>query len=174
MLEKDQCKGRIRLMTEQDLDLVFQWRNHPDVRMFMYTQHEIAFEEHKRWFENCSRDENKHLLIYEIDGNPLGFVNFSQLSLRKIADWGFYVAPGAPKGTGRQLGATALDYAFCTLDLHKLCGQALLFNEPSIGFHKSLGFQQEGVLRDHHFDGKKYYSIVCFGLLSCEWSSNQG
>lgn len=174
MLEIGQCKGKIRLMSEQDLELVFQWRNHLDVRMFMYTQHKIAFAEHKCWYESCSKNDNKHLLIFEINGNPLGFINISRFSLGGVADWGFYVAPDAPKGTGRQLGCAALSYAFGTLDLHKLCGQALLFNEPSIGFHKSLGFQQEGILRDQHFDGEKYYSIVCFGLLSCEWSSNKG
>ena len=88
-----------------------------------------------------------------------------------IADWGFYAAPDAPKGTGRKLGASALTYAFARLELHKVCGQALDFNERSIHFHLRLGFQQEGVLREQHFDGEQYHGIVCFGLLATEWQA---
>lgn len=172
MNDKYQCKGSIRLMTDQDLELVRQWRNHPGVRAFMYTQHEITYEEHKSWYESCSEDENKNLLIFQIDDNPMGFVNVSKLSLGDIANWGFYVAPGAPRGTGSKLGRAALDHAFGTLGLHKICGQALSFNERSKRFHKSLGFRQEGILREHNFDGKEYYDIVCFGLLGYEWYSN--
>jgi UDP-4-amino-4,6-dideoxy-N-acetyl-beta-L-altrosamine N-acetyltransferase len=53
--------------------------------------------------------------------------------------------------------------------LHKLCGQALAFNERSIRFHQNLGFRREGVLRQQHFDGEQYHDVVCFGLLASEW-----
>lgn len=163
----------IREMIAADLELVLEWRNHIDVRRYMYTQHEISFAEHKSWFERCSNMPNRHLLIYEQEGVPLGFVNFNQINDSDIADWGFYAAPEAPKGTGRQLGQAALDFAFTQLQLHKICGQALSFNDRSINFHLSLGFRQEGVLRDQFNDGKQYHSVVCFGLLITEWRTIQ-
>lgn len=160
---------RVRLMTKSDLEQVLGWRNHADVRRYMYTQHEISLAEHTRWFERVSQDPDRHLLVFEINGEPLGFVNFDQRSVGGVAQWGFYAAPDAPKGTGRQLGEAALEHAFSSLRLHKLCGQALMYNERSIKFHLSLGFKQEGVLREQHFDGQKYHDIVCFGLLAAEW-----
>jgi RimJ/RimL family protein N-acetyltransferase len=63
-----------------------------------------------------------------------------------------------------------LRYGFQTEGLHKIYGQALDFNLPSIQFHRALGFQQEGVLRDQHRDGASYHAIVCFGLLQAEWN----
>jgi len=156
-------------MTKDDLHRVLGWRNHPDVRRYMYTQHEITMEEHQRWFERAAQDQSKNLLIFEVGATPLGFIQFSQLSDSAIADWGFYVAPDAPKGYGRRLGRVALDYAFGDLRLHKVCGQALAFNERSVRFHRALGFQQEGRLREQHFDGQQYHDVLCFGLLQPEW-----
>lgn len=160
----------IRLMTEGDLEQVLFWRNHPDVRRYMYSQHEISLEEHARWFSRVSQDPGRHLLVFEVNRTARGFLQIHQIASGGIADWGFYADPDAPKGTGRALGDAALRYAFDTLGLHKLCGQALAFNERSIHFHLSLGFQREGVLRLQHFDGEQYHDVVCFGLLASEWS----
>ncbi|NQD81620.1 GNAT family N-acetyltransferase, partial [Pseudomonas sp. CrR14] len=87
--------------------------------------------------------------------------------------WGFYLAPGAPRGTGQQLGEAALAFAFDSLGLHKVCGQALAFNERSIRFHEKLGFVQEGALREQHYDGATYHTIIHFGLLRYEWQAKK-
>lgn len=156
-------------MASEDLALVLSWRNHPKIRRYMFTQHEITLAEHQRWFEQASKNACKQLLIFEVEAIPQGFVQLTQLENNPIADWGFYAAPEAPKGTGRRMGQAALRYAFEHLALHKLCGQALAFNEPSIRFHRALGFQQEGLLRDQHYDGKRFHDVFCFGLLISEW-----
>lgn len=169
MPESTLVPSQIRQMVHADLELVLAWRNHPEVRRYMYTQHEITFDEHQRWFENAKADSKKHLLIFEVAQQPLGFVHFTETGSGGIADWGFYAAPNAPKGTGRQLGSAALRHAFTTLALHKVCGQALTYNQHSVNFHLALGFQQEGILRDQHFDGERYHHVNCFGLLCTEW-----
>ncbi|MCI2807802.1 UDP-4-amino-4,6-dideoxy-N-acetyl-beta-L-altrosamine N-acetyltransferase [Eoetvoesiella caeni] len=157
-------------MTENDLELVLEWRNHIDIRRYMYTQHEISWDEHCQWFRRVSKDHTCHLLIYSNRENiPLGFLSFQCINGGPIAEWGFYVSPHGPQGTGVRLGTAALNYAFTQLKLHKVCGEALGFNERSIKFHQRLGFQQEGVLRDQHFDGTHYHPVLCFGLLVEEW-----
>ncbi|NQD81421.1 UDP-4-amino-4,6-dideoxy-N-acetyl-beta-L-altrosamine N-acetyltransferase, partial [Pseudomonas sp. CrR14] len=115
-------------MREDDLERVLGWRNHPDVRRFMYTQHAITPSEHRKWYESSQLNPARSLLIFEQAGEPLGFVNITQTVAEHIADWGFYLAPGAPRGTGQQLGEAALAFAFDSLGLHKVCGQALAFN----------------------------------------------
>ncbi|BBH32119.1 UDP-4-amino-4,6-dideoxy-N-acetyl-beta-L-altrosamine N-acetyltransferase [Pseudomonas sp. St290] len=169
MSDSPRTGASIRKMTTSDLGCVLAWRNHPEIRRYMYTQHEIGFAEHSAWFEKASLDTRKHLLIFEMNGLPQGYINITTLNSGGIADWGFYIAPEAIKGTGRQLGQMALTYAFETIGLHKVCGQALAFNERSIKFHRGLGFQQEGILRDQYHDGKNYHAVICFGLISHEW-----
>lgn len=172
MLESTSLLYQIRHMVHADLERVLAWRNHPDVRRFMYTQHEITLDEHQRWFERTLPDPKKHLLVFEVNQQPQGFVNFSEVENGGIADWGFYAAPDASKGSGRQLGRAALNHAFTQLKLHKVCGEALAYNERSIQFHQSLGFKQEGILRDQHFDGERYHNVISMGLLSNEWQTS--
>lgn len=159
----------LRSMRESDLERVLQWRNHQEVRRYMYTTHKISIEEHRRWFDRVSNNPDISLLIYEQCGEPYGFVNITRGRCRQIADWGFYNSPDAPKGTGRKLGQCALEYGFDELGLHKLCGQAIGFNKRSIEFHKTLGFTEEGRLREQYFDGVVYHDLVVFGLLVREW-----
>lgn len=165
----ESIRADVRPMNKGDLERVLSWRNHKDVRRYMYTQHEISFEEHSRWFARASQEPGRHLLLLEIDTIPVGFINIHQIASGGIADWGFYAAPDAPKGTGRALGRAALRYAFEAVGLHKLCGQAFAFNVRSVRVHLNLGFQREGVLRRQYFDGQQYHDVVCFGLLASEW-----
>lgn len=159
-------------MVSSDLERVLCWRNHSDVRRYMYSQHEITLAEHERWFERAARDERRSLLIFESNRKPFGFINIHQIAVGGIAEWGFYVAPNSPKGIGYNLGKTSLEYAFTQLKLHKICGEVLLYNEKSIKFHRKLNFREEGILRDHYFDGQTYHNVVCFGLLVSEWQEN--
>lgn len=159
-------------MVATDLELALSWRNHPKVRSYMLSQHVISLEEHRAWFADASQDLDRRLLIVEEAKEPVGFVKFVNVNDCGVANWGFYVSPEAAKGSGRKLGVTALGYAFSQLRLHKVCGQALAFNTGSVGLHKSLGFVEEGVLRDQcRIDGE-YHNLMCFGLLAHEWQSH--
>ena len=164
--------SHIRPMVHADLSLVLGWRNHQDVRRNMFSQHEITLKEHQEWFEKTCEDSKKHLLIFEVNHHAIGFVNFSENGSGDTADWGFYTAPDAPRGSGQQLGNAALRHAFINLNLQKVCGQALEYNSRSIRMHKSLGFKQEGILCNQHFDGETYHNVICFGLLRNDWQPN--
>lgn len=159
----------VRPMIGSDLKQVLAWRNHSEIRRYMLSPNEISLGEHAKWFELASKDPARQILIFEGNGIPLGFVQFKSAAANNVSDWGFYAAPDAPKGVGKRLGNVALNYAFLTLGLHKVCGQALAFNEASIGLHKKLGFLQEAVLREHYKIDDVYQDLICFGILSREW-----
>lgn len=172
MFESISSTSHIRPMVHADLSLVLSWRNHQDVRRNMFSQHEITLKEHQEWFEKTCQDSRKHLLIFEVNHHAIGFVNFSETGNGGPAEWGFYTAPDAPRGSGQQLGNAALRHAFINLNLQKVCGQALEYNSRSIRMHKSLGFKQEGILCNQHFDGETYHNVICFGLLRNDWQPN--
>ncbi|NKJ22869.1 UDP-2,4-diacetamido-2,4,6-trideoxy-beta-L-altropyranose hydrolase [Dyella sp. SG609] len=157
-------EATVRPMRPDDLDAVLSWRNHPDVRRHMYTTHEIGIAEHRAWYERSAADPRRHLLIVEQAGQPLGFVHFTEAATDDVADWGFYAVPGAPPGTGRRLGAAALDHAFGTLGLRKVRGQALLSNERSQAMHRALGFTGEALPEPGH-----PVDSVGFGLTARQW-----
>lgn len=66
---------RVRPLTPHDLPLILDWRNHADVRRYMFSQHEISVAEHAQWFESASRDTSRHLLVFEREEVPVGFTS---------------------------------------------------------------------------------------------------
>ena len=160
-------------LTEADLPLVRAWRNHLDVRRHLFSTHAIAEDEHRAWFARQQVDATRRLWLFQRDGAPMGFVQLSGVEPGGIAEWGFYAAPDAPRGTGSALGRAALARAFGDEGLHKLCGQVLAENTASLALHRRLGFSEEGVLRQQHRSGDTYHHVHCFGLLRAEWSPTE-
>ncbi len=164
----------LRPLAESDLEAVRGWRNHPGVNRHLYTQHRISAEEHAAWFERLEKDPSRHAFVFLGNGEAMGFVQFRVVdALARRAEWGFYLAPHAPRGSGRRLGRLALTEAFDVLGMHKVCGEALAANHASIRMHRRLGFVHEATLRDHFFDGENYHDVHGFGLLAREWDRRE-
>jgi UDP-4-amino-4,6-dideoxy-N-acetyl-beta-L-altrosamine N-acetyltransferase len=159
----------VRKMGVNDLEYIWRWRNHPNIRRFMLTQHEISFSEHLVWFNSMSQDDKNVLLIVNEGEQPRGCVIFSDIQRKSNAHWSFYSAPENAPGIGTQVCATALEFAFHELGIYKVAGQVLDFNKSSIRVHQKLGFTQEGNLRKHILINGEYHDLLCFGILSNEW-----
>ncbi len=163
-------RGNLRHITEEDLELIRSWRNHPRVASKMYTQHEISADEHKTWWARTSVRVDQEYFIYERAEDLLGVVGFTQIDLTNSnCFWAFYTSPTAPRGTGSCMELLALEHVFSTLGLQKLSCEVLSFNEPVIRLHKKFGFQVEGVFREHHKLDNQYIDIVRLGLLARDW-----
>lgn len=161
---------RLRPLRETDLAQVLEWRNSPEVRVFMYTSREISWAEHVAWFERLQHDPSRRTWIFEADGEPMGIVNLTRIDLTdREAHWGFYVRPGAPKGTGIRLGRLALAELFGPLSLNKLIGEVLASNDASLRFHRKLGFEHERILNAHHLEGETAHDVYVFGLTRAAW-----
>lgn len=161
----------VRKMVPEDLERVLSWRNSEHVRQFMYTKHEISLEEHRAWFERKNLDKNWTLLIFEDASGPCGYVSFRNIDTTSAAEWGFYIAPYAVKGTGSRLGIAALTHAFEALNFATVRGEALVSNENSIRFHEKMGFRRQDVLSGGRFVGGNSHDIVCFGITVPEWQA---
>jgi UDP-4-amino-4,6-dideoxy-N-acetyl-beta-L-altrosamine N-acetyltransferase len=175
MLTTSTSPAVLRALHKDDVEHLFIWRNHDNIRRYMYNKAKIDWDSHCQWFANIEKDDSKKVFIFEWYSIPAGFVSFSMVSRGKIADWGFYIAPTVDrslqenKGLGKILGDTALDIAFTELDLHKIAGQVIEDNTQSITFHQRMGFTEEGRLKEHYFDGENYFDVLCFGLLKDIW-----
>ncbi len=167
----DEFAGILRPMRPFDLDLVLGWRNSPEIRRFMFNSNIISPSDHAEWFSRASVDTNRWLFIFERDGQALGYSSLSRIRASNVAEWGYYVSPDAPRGTGTLMANLLLSHAFRSLDLHKIYAETLGGNEPGAAFNLRLGFVQEGELREHHFDGGTYRNVLCFGLLGSDWKS---
>lgn len=166
--------GKLRGISDEELELMLSWRNMPNVRANMYTRHEIDLEEHLKWWDRVKESPKFEYKIYENNSTPLGIVGFVDIDkTNKNSSWAFYAAPNAPKGTGSKMEFLALEYAFHELELKKLHCEVLDFNKPVIRLHEKFGFTIEGILRQHHFIDERFADIYKLGLLREEWLNHR-
>lgn len=165
-------KYSARPVGEKDLEKILSWRNRPEVRLFMYSTHEITLEEHLRWFEKVKSDPTKSFIICCVDDCPVGFVGLTNINqVQGTADWGFYSGVVGQRGLGNGIGYIGLNHAFEVLKIRKLNGEVLDYNEKSIAFHKKMGFQVEGLFKAHHLYEGQYRDVYRFALFASEWES---
>lgn len=162
----------IRRLSVNDLALIRQWRNHPSVRPYMFNQQVINATEHQQWFLDKSKDSSQHLLIYEDQGKPQGFLSFS-IKENLEADWGFYKAPDTERGTGKILGKLSLDYAFKKIGIRKINAQVIDFNLASLKFHEQLGFSKNRIGQNEYQTKNKYYDVHHFNISAETWVNKE-
>lgn len=152
----------IRKLQFSDLQYIFVWRNNISVRKNMFSSDLITWKQHINWFKKNINDSNKILLLYHENSLPIGYICLTRLFNGNVAEWGFYVNPDAPKGSGTKACEEVISY-LGNYDIIKITAQVLSFNERSIALHNRLGFKLEGLLEQQYFDGIENHDILCFG-----------
>ena len=67
---------KIKVASENDAKLIFNWSNDPLVRTQSFYTNTIEFENHKNWFKEKLQNDNSLLLINTWEGNNIGLVRF--------------------------------------------------------------------------------------------------
>ncbi|TQR17383.1 UDP-4-amino-4,6-dideoxy-N-acetyl-beta-L-altrosamine N-acetyltransferase [Psychrobacillus vulpis] len=162
---------KLKDVTENDLPLLFKWRNQEFIREVMYNSGIISWEQHIQWFQGLKNNDNKTTKIFYFDSVPYGVLNITNIdSKNNSCEWGFYIGNSeAPKGMGTILGFTSLNYIFREMKIRKISAEVLDYNIKSIHFHLKLGFTQEGKLREHILRNDTYLDILLYGLFASEW-----
>lgn len=166
----------LRAIVEEDRDRLRSWRNEPDVRRWMYTDHEIAQSEHAAWFTRLLAEPRPRHWIIEAETVPMGLVNLYDLdAVNGRGSWAYYI--GEQSGRGRGLGAAveylAIERAFGEFALHKLWCEVLADNDAVVRLHESFGFTREALFRDHVVKYGRHTDVVGMGLLAREWADRR-
>jgi UDP-4-amino-4,6-dideoxy-N-acetyl-beta-L-altrosamine N-acetyltransferase len=161
-------------MTPADGPQVLAWRNSEAVAAFMYTDHRIGADEHARWLAAALAAGDRRYWIVELDGAPVGVANLAGIDrANRRTAWAFYL--GEPSARGRGVGAVVeaavLEYAFNSLDLHKIWCEVLVENAAVLRLHERFGFRREALFRDHVLKGGRMQDVVGLGLLRGEWDA---
>lgn len=156
----------IRSVLQTDLHQLLEWRNSVRVRESMFSDEIITLEQHTAWFERMLQRDDQVYYIFEYQGVPSGVVNFVQLDkINSKCYWGFYLgADDLPSGTGTEMCRIGIQRAFTKLGMRKICGEAFAFNKPSVKVHEKLGFEREGLFKEHVWKNGKYEDIIAFAL----------
>lgn len=101
-------------------------------------------------------------------------IGFIRLGLGGVqaADLGYALRPSHwGQGLAYEAAAAMIDFAFGTLDLHRLTANIGPANASSIRLVRTLGFSYEGTIRDHVHTNGDWRDSRSYSLLAPEWAS---
>lgn len=144
-----------------------EWLNKPFIQQTFGITHTITLEQHLAWL---TKQEN--LLQWAINANDYIGNILLFLNLKHHSGY-FQIYLGAELSTGKKVGyhstILALDYAFNTLNLHRIWLHCHPENLPAIKLYTKLGFTFEGIERESIFKAGTYISQGRWSLLKSEW-----
>ncbi len=156
--------NKIELITFQDLSkedkiLILNWRNHENVRKWMYNSEKILQENHFKFIESLKISKtNKYFLVLQ-NKKKIGVIYFTNIDdANKDSEFGLYANPEI-KGVGKLLMDTICDYAFEKMSYNKLTAEVFDSNKRAISLYLGKNFKQ---FKAKIIDEKK---IICMELI---------
>jgi pseudaminic acid biosynthesis N-acetyl transferase len=130
-------------LSEEDQLMVLEWRNHPNIRQWMFQQEEISRKEHLRFIQNLEGQQNRFYWILLVNGQKIGVINLCHFSTRS-SEWGFYLKPEL-LGNGQSviLIYSALKFFFDHLAIDRLYGLVLQENLNALLLHDLFYIQYQ-------------------------------
>lgn len=161
----------LRLMTEQDTDLIVQWRNNPRVRHNFIYQKPFTRQGHEHWIKTMiETGEAIQFIICEKDnGRAVGSVYFRDISPEHHkAEYGIFIGEddAAGKGYGSEACGLACQYGFTVEKWHRIFLRAFATNLQAIRSYQKNGFEKEALLKDDVCIDGTYHDIVLMGLIN--------
>lgn len=127
-----------------------------------------TIEQRTKWFE--SHKENNPILVYEKDGEVLGYAGLSPFG----SDDGYvysvklciYLHKNARgEGIGYELMEELISIAKSTDNIHTIVSEITATNLASIGIHESFGFNYVGVLKEVGYKFGEYHDMLFYQLM---------
>ena len=155
-------------LKEEELEMVRSWRNHQNVKKWMYSHHYISKEEHISFVKSLKNSYNSAYWIVQGQKDYIGVLYFNRLSMEQgHAYYGIYANPFERiPGAGRILDKIAIEIAFGLLDLHTLKLEVMEDNVSVINLHRKFGFREEGVLKEFVNREGKWIDVIIMGMIN--------
>ncbi|MEK7519824.1 MAG: GNAT family protein [Patescibacteria group bacterium] len=166
-------KVDLRPLAKADIPRMTCWVNDPEVREFVILTLPTTEEQEEEWFRKLATRENDALLAIDTkDGTHIGNIGIHNIVWKdRIATTGTIIGEKEywGKGYGTDAKMLVLDYAFNTLNLHKICSAVFDFNERSLQYSLHCGYKVEGTRRKHVFKKGRYCDLIELGVFKEEW-----
>ena len=169
---------QLRAVEVEDLPLLVQWRNDPEIYQYFYEQEPLSLVMQKAWFEKLLQRSDERLWIIEAieTRTAIGTVGLVHIDWRnRKAEWGrFLIYPDEYRhgGYGSEVESLILRYFFDHMNMNRLQCEVFSDNEAVIALHQKFSFQQEGLFREYVFKDGRYRSVAYLALLRQEYLSD--
>jgi len=162
----------LRPIEEEDAEFLAEAIDHPEVWPTLAAVDPLSTDDEREWIGSLTEDDDVHLLIC-VDGDPVGTIGLNRVNeVWGIAELGYYVHPDA-QGNGYATDAARriVRYGFEDRRLEKVYANVYPDNEASQRVLESVGFEREGVFREHAFVRGERIDVHRYGLLAEEFEA---
>jgi RimJ/RimL family protein N-acetyltransferase len=165
----------LRAMEEEDQEMLREMINDPDIeKMIGGYSFPVSREQQLKWFHSNSNTQNNIRLIIETKENvAVGLTNIVNIDWKnRSAFHGIKISSKkySGKGIGTDTVMAIMKYAFEELQLNRLDGSIVKYNEPSKKLYcDKCGWQIEGIKRKSVFRMNKYHDELIVGILREEY-----
>lgn len=129
-------------LNDDQIRQVWEWRNAPEIRRYMYNKDVIPFEGHLKFVESLNERNDIAYWLVSKDGEPIGVTNLTDINQEESsAELGYYMLPEKlNSGLGLEFAYNNLLFVFdTTIDCHTLHGGIHRTNINALTLDSYLG-----------------------------------
>lgn len=166
------------LREERHLENCLRWLNDQLINLWLLAgSFPLEWLREKEWFDLRGKDkENVALAIETKDDKHIGNIGLHKINwVSGLAEIGIVIGDKDEwgKGYGSEAERMIIDYAFSSLNLRKIYGQAFAQNLGSIKALEKNDFQEEARLKKHYYKNGEYQTIVVMSLFREDWQKTK-
>lgn len=161
-------------LASEHLKTRVEWFNTYSVYSQMSIELPVTLQSTNAWFDRISQSENRQDLVffdYSIASCVVAMGGLTDISRNNNAE--LYVVSNPEmygQGIGTRVVSWLCNYGFASLGLHRIYLSTLETNSGARKLYQRLGFQDEGILREHVYHSGQYKDRYLLGLLRSEWN----
>lgn len=139
-------KNNLQLINFVELSLdekkmILEWRNHPDVKKWMYNQEDIKLDDHLSFIESLKQRDNKLYFLVKQNNENIGVIDFTQIIKNESVHMGLYVNPSV-FAKGKILINAIINYSFNILKVKKIISEVFVENKRAHEVYIKFNFQE--------------------------------
>lgn len=147
-------------------------------KLYLGYPYPINRESEERWIAGLYPQGQRTRIDFTIEeratGDFAGLTGVNQLDLlHQRANFGIILGR---KYWGKSYASEAMQlffrYLFEEIHLQRIYLEVLGSNERAIALYERIGFQKEGILRQHHFQSGQFQNVILMGLLREEFGDH--
>lgn len=160
----------LRILEEEDLERTHQWLNKIEIMEAISINIPTSKLKQKKWFERLISDNSKIVFAICLNENDehIGNTSLGEIDfINRNARFSIFINSESARGKGIGTEATNLTllYGFNYLNLHKIYLKTTSDNIGATKMYEKIGFQQEGILKEHEFKNGKYVDKLLYGII---------
>ncbi|KUO62753.1 MAG: acetyltransferase [Gracilibacter sp. BRH_c7a] len=167
---------RIRSLEANDLDSLYQWYNNHEFSYWVSGNWPLLTLLRREEFEQKFYDEDlNRYAITNIEDEIIGTIGFDEVNI-PARSARLFIGIGPKELWGQGYGTdslrTFINYLFNQWNFRRLTVEIWAGNLRALSCYTSLGFVEEGRLREAYYIDGKYYDGIILGLLKKNYQDN--